>query len=143
MDEIKPAEFVFTAFQLPEFSGIALDVTYDNINLTFDPFGNYDENTGEFKLTINLVAVGIRNSQNTEIIKAKIVALFTFPEHPSFENIPDFFYRNGIAIVFPYFRAFVSTLTLQASVPIIIMPTLNLSALEPVLRANTSITRKP
>lgn len=143
MDDVKPAEFVFMSYQIPEFSGTALDITYENINLTFDPFGNYDENSGQFRLTINLIATGTLKTEKTDIIKAKIIALFDFPPKPAFEEIPTFFYANSIAIVFPYFRAFVSSLTVQAQVPLIIMPVLNLSALEPILRANTSLVRRP
>lgn len=53
------------------------------------------------------------------------------------KDIPDFFYANSIAIIFPYIRAFVSTLTLQANIPPIVLPTLNLSQLRTILRDNT------
>lgn len=42
-----------------------------------------------------------------------------------------------MAILFPYIRAFVSTVTLQANVMPILLPTVNLSSLESRLRENT------
>jgi len=54
------------------------------------------------------------------------------------EDIPDFFYKNSIAILFPYLRAYLSLVTTQANVPGIILPTYNLSGLEEELRSNTT-----
>ena len=48
------------------------------------------------------------------------------------------FISNSIAILFPYVRAFVSTLTLQANIKPILLPTLNLSSLQDILRENTT-----
>lgn len=142
MDEIKQADFVFESFQVPDFSAASINIKFDSLNLSFDPFGNYDENTGEFRLTIKLTTTGLMSTEKAEIIKATVNAIFRFPSKPLFENIPSFFYTNSIAIVFPYFRGFISNLTLQANVPLIILPTLNLSALEPELRNNTQVVRK-
>ena len=55
-----------------------------------------------------------------------------------FNDIPGFFYPNSIAILFPYIRAFVSTLTLQANVTPIVLPTLNLTNLQEKLKKNTT-----
>ncbi|MBK7039827.1 MAG: protein-export chaperone SecB [Bacteroidetes bacterium] len=52
-------------------------------------------------------------------------------------EIPTFFYKNCIAIIFPYLRAFLSTLTLQANVKPLILPLMNLSGLEKPLIENT------
>lgn len=48
------------------------------------------------------------------------------------------FYANSIAIVFPYIRAFISTVTLQANlVSPILLPTMNLTSLGERLMNNT------
>ena len=54
-------------------------------------------------------------------------------------EIPDFFYPNSLAIIFPYIRAFVSTLTLQANVRPIVLPTVNLMGLTDMLRKETTV----
>jgi preprotein translocase subunit SecB len=77
---------------------------------------------------------------NESIPKINIVfkAIFSFTGVEKLEDIPDFFYRNALAIVFPYIRSFVSTLTLQSNSKLIILPTMNLSKLEKPLREKTS-----
>lgn len=40
-----------------------------------------------------------------------------FESARTLEDIPDYFYANSIAILFPYVRAFVSTVSLQANIP--------------------------
>lgn len=64
--------------------------------------------------------------------------LFEFKNVETIEDIPDFFYKNSIAILFPYVRAYISLVTTQANVPGIILPTYNLSNLEEKLRNNTT-----
>ena len=67
------------------------------------------------------------------------VAWFEFQDVERIEDIPDYFYANSIAILFPYVRAFVSTLTLQANVPPMVLPTLNLFPLQKILQENTIV----
>ena len=64
--------------------------------------------------------------------------LFDFKNVETIEDIPDFFYKNSIAILFPYVRAYISLVTTQANVPGILLPTYNLSNLEEKLRNNTT-----
>lgn len=55
---------------------------------------------------------------------------FVFPNLKCKEDIPEFFYSNSIAIMFPYLRAFVSLVTMQANFgEPIVLPLLNLSAI--------------
>lgn len=39
----------------------------------------------------------------------------------SLDDIPEYFYANSIAILFPYIRVFVSTVTLQANIKPIVL----------------------
>ena len=108
------------------------------LNVDFSPSGIYSESDNTFVLTFDFTAFIITsNNNNFDVVKATLESKFVFGEETTFEDIPDFFYKNSIAIVFPYLRAFVSNLTLQANTTPIILPTLNLSNLEPVLRENT------
>lgn len=72
-----------------------------------------------------------------EVVSVNCVALYMFKGVNSIEEIPAFFYNNAIAILFPYIRAFVSTVTLQANIKPILLPTLNLSDLQDRLKENT------
>lgn len=67
------------------------------------------------------------------------ITKYQFENVNSFEEIPDFFYKNSIAILFPFVRAYVSIITIQANVPSVMLPTLNLSSLESELKENTTL----
>ena len=71
---------------------------------------------------------------NVEVISVNCQAEFMFESARTLEDIPDYFYANSIAILFP------STVSLQANIPPIIIPTLNLSPLKDYLKANTIIS---
>lgn len=64
-------------------------------------------------------------------------ATFMFKDEISFEDIPPYFFANSIVIIFPYVRAFVSTVSLQSNRPAIVLPTMNLSSLQDELKNNT------
>lgn len=103
----------------------------DNLSLGLKPRGVFDSNALEYHLFFEFVA----RSGRHKLIHITCKALFTL----SSSDIPDYFYANSIAIVFPYIRAFVSTISLQANIgrPIV-LPTYNLSSLKDQLLANTS-----
>ena len=77
------------------------------------------------------------SSDENPFIKIRCRGSFAFENVNSFEESPDFFYVNSIAILFPYIRAYISLVTTQANVPGIILPTYNLSGLKDQLRENT------
>ena len=54
-------------------------------------------------------------------------------------DIPEYFYPNSLAIVFPYVRAFVSTITLQANMQPVVLPTINLMGLTEELKEKTTV----
>ena len=99
------------------------------------PSGVYHQKDGCYVLDF-VVKVECKENQ-TEVVNVNCRAEFIFSEHMKLEDIPSFFYPNSLAIVFPYVRAFVSTITLQANVHPIILPTLNLMGLTEELRSNT------
>lgn len=101
--------------------------------LQFKPNGEYVESAGLFRLNLDFKAkVGNRN-----VIVTEVEASFRFSKSLALEDIPPYFYPNSIAILFPYIRSFVSTLTLQANMKPIILPTMNLTSLQEDLRKNT------
>ena len=75
--------------------------------------------------------------EEKQVVYVNCKAEFSFSEHTKFEEIPDFFYPNCLAIIFPYVRAFVSTITLQANIKPILLPTLNLMSLKEKLLSKT------
>lgn len=121
-----------------QFEKVLIDLSNHNSNdlsLSFDTSGIYFNENQVFELRF-----AVKVSQKTEekiFAEISCKGTFKFENIDSFENIPEFFYRNSIAILFPYVRAYLSLVTTQANVPGIILPTLNLSNLETELKKKT------
>ena len=99
-----------------------------NLSIEFNPSGVYKEKEGIFALTFEFKAQIDKSDLN--LISIRCVALFEFKDKILFNDIPDYFYSNIIAILFPSVRAFVNTISFQANFTPIIIPTLNLSSLK-------------
>lgn len=127
---LKSYSFVRATLNLED---IPAECTFD---LDFDPSGVYDLGSGCYTLSLVFKA---KYDNDIEAVNIKVVATYQFKEILKLDEIPPYFYSNSIAIIFPYIRAFVSTITLQANVSPIMLPTLNISALEDVLRSNTTV----
>ena len=103
------------------------------LSVSFDPLGEYSKATGEYKLRL----ITRVSSEEKEFISTTLQVVFGFTESRELSEIPDYFYPNCMAIVFPYVRSFLSTLSLQANVPPIILPIINFSDLQGILKRNT------
>lgn len=123
-----------------QFDKVSLDLsknTDDELKLSFDTSGHYKQEDSTYELTFLAKVFNGDNNENA-FLAIQCKGLFKFEDVATFDEIPDFFYRNSIAILFPYVRAYISLITTQANVKGIILPTLNLSHLEQELRANTT-----
>lgn len=121
------------------FKEVMIDVnnqTSKDINVSFLPSGVFLTEEASYKLTFIFLAYN--NDKEKPFVKISCTATFKFEEVITTDDIPSYFYRNSIAILFPYIRAFVSTVTLQANIPPVVLPTMNLSSLETPLKENTT-----
>ncbi len=109
-------------------SGVALD-------MNFAPSGLFDQAKKTFILSFAFKAT----CNDKDIVFVNCIAEFEFRNNLNFDEIPEFFYGNSIAILFPYIRSMVSTITLQANVRPLILPTLNLVSLKDHLKANSTV----
>lgn len=109
--------------------------------IAFNPSGEYRQDKGEFLLKLECIVGYESSGENIQVVNVILEAVFKFKEAIAFENIPSYFYSNSMAIVFPYVRAFVGTLSLQANVRPIVLPTLNISALNEALKNKTTVVR--
>lgn len=110
----------------------------DGLFVDFQPSGVFNKKDKTYSLSFVFSAHSSEEAAEP-FVKIKCVGVFKFNDVSSFDDIPDFFYRNSIAILFPYMRAYVSMVTIQANIQPIMLPTLNLTSLEKPLRENTSI----
>lgn len=134
-----PAAFAFKGYT---FTNVEMNMGLFSeslpMDLSFSPSGIYDEKNGIYNLRFTFIAT--QGEEARTIIKIVCEAAFEFKEPIKLCDIPGYFFPNSLAIVFPYVRAFVSSVTLQAnlSAPILI-PTLNLSDLQSTLIENTKL----
>lgn len=121
-----------------QFDKVLIDLSNHNskdLSLSFDTSGVYFNENQNFEL--RFVVKVAKSAEESPFAEISCKGTFKFENIDNFENIPEFFYRNSIAILFPYVRAYLSLVTTQANVPGIILPTLNLSNLETNLKQNT------
>ncbi|MFM6975431.1 MAG: hypothetical protein ACKOW2_01075 [Sphingobacteriaceae bacterium] len=143
MKEAKKAVFDFEGYKISKFSFTEpVQGEVNAINLGFAPSGKYFPDDRRFILYLQFTAT-IEN--NNEMVKEEMMSValessFLFDsEVLSLDSIPPYFYRNSLAIIFPYLRAFVSTLTFQANIKPIILPILNLTTLETPLKSKIEV----
>jgi preprotein translocase subunit SecB len=141
MTEITKAVFTLRDFEVLSFAFQKHSDIKNPLNVNIQANGIFDPSTFEFILHLRFLANEILDDQNSlspsPNITVHMACYFKFEDGMTLENIPSYFYKNSIAIVFPYLRAFVSNLTLQANTDILILPLYNVSALEKELRENT------
>ena len=97
--------------------------------------GTYYEKSKEYHLSFIFKAV---EEKGEELVSVVCDAVYEFIHIEKYEDVPSFFFANAIAILFPYVRAFVSTLTLQANYAPLVLPTMNLSSLADMLKEKTT-----
>jgi len=141
MENTKRASFSIDKYH---FSQVHIDMenrNSDSLFVYFDPSGVFFENKKEFILSFIFSAFSSKEDGKAPFIQIKCEGNFKFQDVDSIDDIPEFFYRNSIAILFPYVRAYISMVTNQANIPQIMLPTLNLSALEKPLKENTKVIK--
>ncbi|MDY3363671.1 protein-export chaperone SecB [Riemerella anatipestifer] len=127
-------------FSLEKYLFSKVNINIDNkkstdLGISFDPFGTFFSETSTYEL--RFVFNALTDGSDVPFVSIECIANFKFENISGFDDIPTYFYRNAIAIIFPYIRAFISTVTLQSNIPPIVLPTMNLSSLEKPLKDNT------
>jgi preprotein translocase subunit SecB len=144
MDTIKKAGFSFEQFQIKSFSLNEPDNTDGTLALDFNPSGKYYPKEGRYDVFIDFSAFLTDGSSEDNISEEAMVkclyrATFKFEVPLAFNDLPDFFFANSVAISFPYLRSFVSTLTLQANIKPLMLPLMNLTGIEQQLKEKTEV----
>lgn len=128
-------------FSLNGYHFNRVDLNLDNLkpnatlDINFAPSGKFNQAKHTFALSFAFKAT----CNDVDVVFVNCMAEFEFKDELKFEEIPEFFYGNSIAILFPYIRSMVSTITLQANIQPLILPILNLVSLKDQLKANTQV----
>lgn len=105
------------------------------ISLGFSPKGFINKNDGIFQLSLGVKIQDENKSFNIEI---ESVANYSFENKENLDKLDNLFYVNAPALLFPYIRAYISTLTNLSGFEPINLPTLNMTGLGNDLKDNTS-----
>ncbi|MGB3343700.1 MAG: protein-export chaperone SecB [Aequorivita sp.] len=138
MENTKRASFSIERYY---FDQVHIDMDHhegDKLFIDFQPSGIFDEKEKKYSLSFIFSAFSSDEEGAKPFVMIKCVGVFHFKEVNSLEDIPEFFYRNSIAILFPYLRAYVSMVTNQANIGPIMLPTLNLTSLEKPLKERST-----
>lgn len=142
MEDLKDlATFQFLGFQIPHASFNTPEEQFSNLEYKLGPTGMFYTQASEYDLTLLFDAVGYnKEGEGRSSCQVTIQARFVFnPKIASKDEIPEYFFQNSIAIVFPYLRSFISSLTLQTNTRIIVLPIVNLSHLAYLLKSTTHV----
>lgn len=106
------------------------------ISLGFSPKGFINKKESNFQLHLDVKIEDENKSFNIEVIA---VANYSFKNIEGLNKLDSYFFVNAPALLFPYIRAYISTLTNLSGFEPINLPTLNMSGLGDDLKNNTSI----
>ena len=106
----------------------------ESLQIGFAPKGTHFEDEGRFEL---FLGIHIEDEKKSLLIEVDAIATYALEGELSEKILNTFFYINAPAILFPYLRAYVATLTALSGMAPINLPTLNLTQLAPELEKNT------
>lgn len=135
-NQAPPAAFNFRDYSIPDFQFRKSDEPSPNYSVFFNPKGEISRENGIFTIVLEVVIFD-NEKHESPIISLTVVSDFEFNTKPLIE-VPEYFYRNSVAIVFPYIRAFISTLSQLANHGPHILPLLNLTKIANELQENTT-----
>lgn len=135
MKKPETAKFQFSNFVVRESRFVLIERGDYEFSFEFKPSGKVYPTLGQFELYLDLE---VREKNDLVKIDIKTVSFFGFEGEA---NLGDnkFFTLNAPAIVYPYIRAYISTLTAQSGIGVIIMPAMNLMPLEEILKKNIEV----
>ena len=105
------------------------------LSLGFVPKGFINKNDSNFQLQLG---VKIEDENKSFKIEIESVANYSFENKEGLDKLDNLFYVNAPALLFPYIRAYISTLTNLSGFEPINLPTLNMLGLGDDLKKNTS-----
>lgn len=140
MTETPKSIFRFTGFFVRESHIVFKGNEQDDVELEIhiQPSGILYRNLGQFELRLD---VQVKSQSDMLDVQVCTAAFFDFDESVDMPLMPNnkFFTQNAPAIVFPYIRAYIGTLTAQSGAGVILLPALNLSGLEADLSKNIEV----
>lgn len=129
----KSSDFKFKSYWIKKASIDLKKRTYgdESFSIGIKPSGI--KKGKDFTLTFEIVVT----SKNEDVkIELTTEGFFELRDNLAMDKISNYFFVNAPAILFPYIRAYISTLSAQSGIKPIVIPTLNLQSLGEQLKAS-------
>lgn len=128
MDTLQKSLFSFTDFLISksEFYRNPFEREQNTYNINIIPSGIIFENDKKFQLNLEVVVTEENDRFKAVVV---IVGFFEFFDIPE-SQLTNYFYTNAPAILFPYVRAYIASLTALSGMETVNLPPINMSAPE-------------
>lgn len=130
------SKFQFSNFIVRESHFAILERGEFEFTFEFSPSGKVYPSLGQFELYLDLK---VHEKNDLVKVEVKTISFFTYEEEGSLAD-NKFFTMNAPAIVYPYIRAYIATITAQSGIGTITMPAMNLTPLGELLHKNIEVT---
>ncbi len=136
-EQVKTSQFSFEGYIIDKS---IIEVAQGDISKT-KKFGFKSKGTIDNTQKLFILELLTQVSDENELMKiaVNIIAKFRFTSEIAPEILDNLFYKNAPAIVFPYIRAYVSSLTALSGIETIILPTINMESIAEELKENTNL----
>jgi preprotein translocase subunit SecB len=138
MEKGETAKFNFRNFTIDRSVFIKKDGEPSDFSIELDPEGFINKENSCFKLKLK---IRVHDENNIINIEVDTTGNFIFDRELEIHHLNQYFYVNAPAILFPYIRAYISTLSTLSGYKPIILPTLNLTSIGKILEKNTLETK--
>jgi preprotein translocase subunit SecB len=135
MEEAIKSSFKFEKYNiLRSLIDRKADFPSKSLQIEFEPKGTHFKEDNRFEL---FLGVRVEDESKNLLIEVDASATYLLEGDVAEKMLKTFFYLNAPAILFPYIRAYIATLTTLSGMAPINLPTLNLTKLALELERNT------
>jgi preprotein translocase subunit SecB len=134
MEAVKTSSFKLTQFIVKEFNITREAVKQGKVEFGLKPSGVIDDNSKIFKL---ILEVSCKDTTGSFNINLTAFGFFEFKDEKSADTLSNYFYINAPALIFPYIRAYISSVTALSGLRAVNLPVMNLTSLKNELKTNT------
>lgn len=133
---IKKSGFKLESFIVTNFSIKRFPNKQGNADLNINPSGLQIKDKNEYHLSLD---IELKDNTESYDIKISVIGIFKYNTGESNSILSNYFFTNAPAIIFPYVRAYISSVSALTGLNTINLPVMNLTGLKKVLEENTQV----
>ena len=125
--------FKLNSFTIIEFHIERNPVKQGKSDIIIKPSGQLDKTAQTFNLILD---VAVKDENESFKISLTAVGIFSFNSQIEEQELSNYFLTNAPAIIFPYIRAYISSVTALSGLKTVNLPVMNMSYLKDELKEN-------